>query len=442
MRIAIGARSAIFAPFSDIGLIIVDEEHDTSYKQESDFAYNARDMAVVRAKLSESVALLGSATPSLQSYHNVEIRKFVEVRLNERVEKRSLPDIHLVDLRKSRDERGAHRFITPALHAAMGETLNRGEQSLIFLNRRGFAGFPLCAVCGDPIRCDNCDVTLTFHQSQKAYKCHYCGFALPSGSRCPTCDSPSIKLLGLGTEKLESAITSLFPDARVVRMDRDTTTKKGSIVAILKSLRDQEVDILVGTQMVAKGHDFPNITLVGIICADLSLCHPDFRAGERTFQLLAQVSGRAGRGDVPGRVILQTYNPQHFSIGAAVAQDFKAFYDKEIAFRRALSYPPCSRLVQLRISGRDKGKTRELAQEIGVICSALRASFSQSVEVLGPVESPISKIAKHYRWQILLKETASGPLHRFVRRMMAQQPAMFHQRDIKVVVDVDPFFMS
>lgn len=442
--IAIGARSAIFAPFSDIGMIIVDEEHDTSYKQDNGFPYNARDIAVVRAKLSGGVAVLGSATPSVQSYYNVVTKKFVEVRLNERVEKRPLPDIRVVDLRKIRDQKGIRRFITPQLYGAMNETLERGEQSLIFLNRRGFAGFPVCAACGDPIHCDNCDVTLTLHQSAKAYKCHYCGFTLPAGSRCPTCNSLSIKLLGVGTEKLESALKSLFPSARVARMDRDTTTRKGSLLKILKDIRNRSIDILVGTQMVAKGHDFPNITLVGIICADLSLCFPDFRAGERTFQLLAQVSGRAGRGDVPGRVILQTYNPSHFSIVSAGEQDFKAFYDKEIIFRQALNYPPFSRLVQLKISGGDKVKTREFAEIMGDVCNDLRKgdeSFSVSVEILGPVEASIFKIAKRYRWQILLKGLSAGTLHRFVRQLMAQESAMFHHREVKIVADVDPFFM-
>ncbi|MDM8552712.1 primosomal protein N' [Desulfobacterales bacterium HSG2] len=445
VTIAIGARSAIFAPFADIGLIIVDEEHDTSYKQESNFTYNARDIAVVRAKLMDGIALMGSATPSIQSYHNVTTGKFTEVTLSRRVEKRPLPDITVVDLRKSRDERGIRRFITPELHHAMSETFARGEQSLIFLNRRGFAGFPVCAACGDPIQCENCDVTLTLHRAENAYKCHYCGFTLPSASRCPTCNSPSIKLLGLGTEKVESAIRKLFPNARAARMDRDTTSRKGSVLKILKGLRDCNTDILVGTQMVAKGHDFPNITLVGIICADLSLCHPDFRAGERTFQLLAQVSGRAGRGDVPGRVILQTYNPEHFSIVSAVAQDFKAFYNKEVAFRKALSYPPYSRLIQLRISGKEKGKTRDFAREMGNICKELQKSdesFSASVQILGPIEAPVSKIAKRYRWQILLKGLSAGPLHRYVRRMMARWPAVFHNSNIKVTADVDPFFMG
>ncbi len=444
VQVAIGARSAIFAPFDDIGMIIVDEEHDTSYKQESELLYNARDLAVLRAKQAGGIAVLGSATPSIQSCYNVVTKKFTEVTLKERVRKRPLPEIRIVDLRKNRDEQGIRQFITADLYAAMKETLARKEQILIFLNRRGFAEFPVCAACGDPVGCKNCDVTLTLHQTDNAYKCHYCGFTLPSASRCPTCDSSSIKLLGFGTEKVEKAIRSLFPSASVARMDRDTTARKGAILGILKDIRNHRTDILVGTQMVAKGHDFPNITLVGIICADLSLCFPDFRAGERTFQLLAQVAGRAGRGERPGRVILQTYNPQHFSIASARDQDFRAFYEGEIAFRKALLYPPFSRMIQLKISGKDKARTRELALALGDACKALlkrEKGFSDAVQILGPAEASLFKIAKRYRWQILLKGANSGVLHQFVRQAMAENPAIFKHRNVKVAADVDPLGM-
>ena len=338
--IAIGARSAIFAPFSNIGVIIVDEEHDASYKQEGSLHYNARDLATVRAKQNECVALLGSATPSIQSYYNVTTKKFTELTLETRVEQRPMPDISIVDLRQTRDMRGIRRFITPELQQAMKASLERGEQILLFLNRRGYASFPVCGACGQPMRCKHCDISLTLHQKANAYRCHYCGFSRAATSKCEFCGSAKIRRLGLGTEKLEAVVTSIFPKARIARMDSDTTKRKGSILKLLKGLNNKTTDILVGTQMVAKGHDFPNITLVGIICADLSLSFPDFRAGERTFQLLAQVAGRAGRGDRPGRVVLQTYNPDHFSIAAARQQDFMAFYRHEIGFRKALNYPP------------------------------------------------------------------------------------------------------
>ena len=438
----IGARSAVFAPLPAFGMIIVDEEHDTSYKQGSDLLYNGRDLAVVRAKLTGATVLLGSATPSIQSYYNVRSKKFTELTLSRRVEKRPMPDITLVDLRKNR-ETGARRFITPTLETAMRQVLGRGEQVLIFLNRRGFATFPVCGACGESIRCGHCDITLTFHRTADAYRCHYCGFSRPAAGGCTACGASRIKLLGIGTEKVERAVNALFPDARVARMDRDTTTRKGSVLRILRGLRNRAIDVLVGTQMVAKGHDFPDITLVGIICADLSLSFPDFRAGERTFQLLAQVAGRAGRGDVPGRVVLQTYAPDHFSILAARSQDFKTFYKTEIGFRRALGYPPFSRLIQMRISGKDMDKTRESALAIGELCRRIREEeWKGAVEVLGPIEAAIGRIADRFRWQLLIKGSRAKALHRFVRRVRAENPALFSNARVRVVIDVDPFFMS
>ena len=444
VQIAIGARSAVFAPFERVGLIVVDEEHDTSYKQEGRLRYNACDLAVVRAKLDKGVVLLGSATPSIQSYHNASQKKYVELTLAKRVEERSLPEIAVVDLRKTRDLRGSGRFITAELHQAMTDSLARGEQVLLFLNRRGFASFPVCGDCGESIKCKNCDISLTLHRQANAFKCHYCGFMRPAATVCDTCGSAHIKNLGLGTEKVESSVAELFPAARVARMDRDTTTRRGSIVRILKELRHRRIDILIGTQMVAKGHDFPFITLVGILCADLSMSFPDFRAGERTFQLLAQVAGRAGRGDRPGKVILQTYNPEHFSIRAAQNQDFRAFYRQEIVFRRALKYPPFSRIIQLKIAGRDKRQTETLARSLGEACRRLGQQddvLRKSVEVMGPIEAALARIAGKYRWQILLKGQRAGTLHRFVWRVMTENPALFNRRGVTVAVDVDPFFM-
>jgi len=444
VSIVIGARSAIFAPLTNIGIIIVDEEHDTSYKQDSRLRYNARDLAVVRAKQQNAVALLGSATPSIQSYYNVKTDKFKGITLTKRVENRSLPKVTVVDLRKSRDVRGSRRFITPELYNAMETTLGRGEQALLFLNRRGFASNPVCSACGEAIRCKNCDISLTLHQKANAYKCHYCGFTRASASNCISCGSSKIMLLGLGTEKVEATVKMLFPQASVARMDRDTTRRKGSMIKILKGLRNRTIDVLVGTQMVAKGHDFPNITLVGIICADLSLNFPDFRAGERTFQLLAQVAGRAGRGAVPGRVLLQTYNPDHFSILSATEQDLKPFYKTEIGFRKGLNYPPFSRVVQIKISGKNKEKTRQHAETVGDLCHTLKQknqSLSKSLEILGPIEAPLFKIAKKYRWQILLKGLEVRSLHRFLHNLWFENRATIDRRDVKVVLDVDPIFM-
>jgi primosomal protein N' (replication factor Y) len=440
-QIAIGARSAIFAPFPAVGLVIVDEEHDASYKQENKLRYNARDLAVVRAKQNHCLALLGSATPSIQSYFNARAGKFIEVNLKQRIERRSLPDIKIVDLRESMGYRGTRRFITSELQRSMKDTLDREEQILLFINRRGFANCALCQSCGQALRCKHCDISLTYHQKANALRCHYCGFSRAATNNCDSCGSSEIKKIGLGTEKIEATVQEMFPKARVARMDRDTTIRKGSIFRLLKGLKDQSIDILVGTQMVAKGHDFPNITLVGIICADLSLSFPDFRAGERTFQLIAQVAGRAGRGASPGRVILQTYNPDHFSISAAKDQNFKAFYEQEIHFRQTLKYPPFSRMIQLKISGIDPQLTRDHATRLGHLCLALKtsnASVYDSVDVLGPIESSLAKIARRYRWQILLKGARVKELHQFVGRLMTDHLTVFNNRRVRVIIDVDP----
>ncbi len=436
-KIVVGARSALFAPLSRLGLVVVDEEHDASFKQESGLRYNARDMALVRAKLCRAVALLGSATPSVQSYRNAQTGKLVELTLPERIERRPLPEIEVVDLTANRDRRGPERFLTGKLRRAIAAALERKEQVLLFLNRRGYSSFPVCGACGKPVTCRHCDISLTLHQRRNAFCCHYCGFTRPAETVCPSCGAAALRLLGLGTEKLEETVQRLFPAARVARMDRDTTSRKGSILKLLRALRRGEVDVLVGTQMVAKGHDFPNITLVGIVCADLSLNFPDFRAGERTFQLLAQVAGRAGRGERPGRVVLQTYNPDHFCILAARDQDFRAFYGREIAFRRQLDYPPFSRLVQVRITGPDAADVARRAKEIAARLRAMDESSQGLAQVLGPIESPLSKIAGRFRWQLMLKAEKASALRRMARAVLAEEEGR-RSRKARVTVDVDP----
>jgi primosomal protein N' (replication factor Y) (superfamily II helicase) len=443
IRIAIGARSAVFAPFERVGLIMVDEEHDDSYKQEGTLRYNARDLAVVRARMDDGLAVLGSATPSVQSVYNAQLGKYRQVTLLERVDRRALPEITVQDLTQFREEQGLRRFLTPTLLAAMKATLDRGEQVLLFLNRRGFASALVCATCGQPLRCDHCDISLTYHRQINAYLCHHCGFSRSGTSSCNRCGSSKIKRLGVGTEKLEAEIQKLFPQARVARMDRDTTRRRGQIVKILKSLRERRIDILVGTQMVAKGHDYPHITLVGIICADLSLSMPDFRAGERTFQILAQVAGRAGRGQSPGSVILQTYNPGHFSIEAARNQDYTAFYRQEIEFRKALAYPPFARMVQIRIGGKDKKRTRDQARHLGDHCRWLieiQPAYA-GLDILGPIEAPLVRIANQYRWQLLIKGDKVHQLHQFVRELLFGSRAPAKMPDVTVAIDVDPLFL-
>ncbi len=437
-RIAIGARSVLFAPFEKSGLIIVDEEHDPSFKQDSGLRYQARDMALVRAKLEGGVAVLGSATPSIQSCYNVTLGKIAEIRLEKRVEDRGMPAVDVVDMCRKREEKGIHRILSREMVEGIEQALGRGEQVLLFLNRRGFASLPVCTTCGEILRCRNCDISLTFHRSDETYRCHYCGFTIPSHAVCFSCSGNRIKHLGMGTEKIEAGVRALFPQARVARMDRDTTSRKGALLQILKSLRNREIDILIGTQMITKGHDFPYITLVGVISADQSLHFPDFRAAERTFQLLSQVSGRAGRSHLPGRVILQTYTPGHFSLQYAIQGDFQGFFEHEIAFRKSLKYPPFIRLAQVLISGRDPKRAEAHAKELGKNMQGVRQNGFMDINILGPVEAFLPKLEKRYRWQVLLKSAVAGRIQAYLRRMLREHPGLFTSRQVHVAIDVDP----
>ena len=442
--IVIGTRSAIFAPLAKTGLIIVDEEHDGAYKQETGLRYSARDLAIVRARMEGCPVILGSATPSVQSYYNQQCGKYRYVRLQYRVQDQALPNVTVVDLRTVQSERGVHKYLTADLLAAIGANLDRREQTLIFLNRRGYANYPICAACGTTLHCRHCSITLTYHQRANAYRCHYCGYSRSARSTCPQCQSDKIWHYGLGTEKLEDFLQHYFPHARVARLDRDTTRKKHGLLTILKKLRQGEIDILVGTQIVAKGHDYPNITLVGVVCADSTLNFPDFRSGERTFQLLAQVAGRAGRSERPGRVILQTYTPEHFIITAARQQDYGRFYADEIKFRRALGYPPYCRMIQLRITSRDPGRAAQTARAVG---QAARdrlnraGSGNDRITVLGPVEAPMHRVAGQYRWQILLRGPTARGLNQLVGDLLYGEGPNYNRHGVKVIVDVDPLFM-
>jgi primosomal protein N' (replication factor Y) (superfamily II helicase) len=439
--VIIGARSCIFAPVENPGIIIVDEEHDGSYKQETGLKYNARDMAVVRAKLHHIPVILGSATPSVQSYYNAVNDRFRMVTLQHRINQHPLPEIRVVDLKNYREFHGTEKLISPELRSEIRTCLDRQGQALVFLNRRGFASFPVCEACGHALTCRFCDVTLTFHKGMNVYKCHLCGTNLPVDLKCPECGSPGIKPLGFGTEKIEMLLKKLFPDARLTRMDQDTTSGKGQMVRILKSIKNRTVDIIVGTQMLAKGHDFPSITLVGIICADLSLSLPDFRACERTFQLLAQVAGRAGRGSTPGKVILQTYSPDHFSIEASRNQDVAEFFSQEIRFRKALMYPPFSRIILIRISARDARVVEAYSTDVAAVLSDLIAHTPElggRIQVMGPAEAPIQKISSRYRWQILVKGQKASDLNFLAGKVMAYGK-LKPVKDVKLAIDVDPY---
>ncbi len=442
-RIVIGARSAVFAPFENIGVIIVDEEHDSSYKQETGLRYNARDLALVRGKMHNCPVILGSATPSVHSYQNVVSGRFAHLELTCRVNSNPLPDIKLVDLKKYKDGNPADRIITPELAKQIRACLDKGNQALIFLNRRGFATFPACRDCGASLSCRHCDVTMTFHKREQQYKCHLCGYALNAPAACPKCGKQDIRDFGFGTQKIEDMLKTMFPDARLARMDQDSTSRKGSVLTLLKSIRNRTVDIIVGTQMLAKGHDFPSITLVGVICADLSLNLPDFRAAERTFQLLAQVAGRAGRGSEPGKVVMQTYAPEHFTIEAARRQDFQDFFNNEVPFRKALGYPPFTRMIQLKFSGTDPKKVAAAARTAaGVITALLGSGEAQGLnrQMMGPIEAAIPRISGRYRWQLLLKDPSADRINGLVRAMMAD-PKVASLKDVRISVDVDPYFL-
>jgi primosomal protein N' (replication factor Y) len=442
--VVIGARSALFAPLAHPGLLIVDEEHDTAFKQETGLRYNARDLAVVRAKLSGASVLLGSATPSVQSLHNAHSGRFVHLRLSRRIEERPLAEVEIVDLKAQPSHSGVQRYLSRPLFKAIGKTLAREEQVLLFLNRRGFSGYAVCGACGHNLHCRHCDVAMTLHQAEQQFKCHYCGYSQAAQVSCPNCGGSKLIHLGIGTERLESMVTAAFPAARVARLDRDTARRKDALRKTLQRLRRRKIDILIGTQMVAKGHDFPFITLVGIVCADSSLHFPDFRAGERTFQLLAQVAGRAGRGERPGRVILQTYSPDNFILRSAQAQRMQPFYEREIDYRRALAYPPFSRLALLLVSGRDQHQVARCAVALTQIARKKvtgKRPFSGFVQVLGPVEAPLSRLANRYRYQVLLKGASSKKLREFLVQLMAWWQEGGRPPGVRIHLDIDPYSM-
>ncbi|MCX8118622.1 MAG: primosomal protein N' [Desulfobacterota bacterium] len=436
VKIALGARSAIFAPFKRLGLIIVDEEHDPSYKQEEKLKYHARDIAIVRARQSGATLVLGSATPSLESFYHAEKGRFRLLTLRERVEQKPLPSVDVVDMRK---ERG---LLSERLKSALQKTIEEGGQSLLFLNRRGFANFVLCPECGFTFKCPNCSVTLTFHLRDRSLRCHYCDYQTKSPGDCPHCGGHRMRGMGIGTERLEQEIKALFPNQKVQRMDRDTTARKYAHHQILREVESGETDILVGTQMIVKGHDFPKVTLVGVISADTSLHFPDFRSSERTFQLLTQVAGRAGRGDLPGEVVIQTFNPDHFAIRWARDHDFDRFYREELECRRALGYPPFSRLINFRLTGNHEARTQAMAEEMGREGRALlKRGFEKGIELLGPCPAPFTRLRGKFRYQMLAKGTNVRLLHQFARQLLPRIEGRLKGRGVQLEVDVDPVFI-
>ncbi len=442
--VVIGARSALFAPLSRLGLIIIDEEHDPSYKQEEKFRYQARDSATVRAKLADAVVILGSGTPSIQSYQHAATGRYGLVEMPERIQKREPPDIAIVDMTRFEGTGGQTRIVSPPLREAIGETLGHGNQIILFLNRRGFNVLYLCGFCGEALKCPNCEVTLTYHKDGDNLLCHYCGYRIKPPNTCPACNRKKLTPYGFGTEKVVETLREVFPEARVERMDRDTMGHKGELQRVLKRFLDHETDILVGTQMVTKGHDFPNVTLVGVISADLSLNAPDFRAGETTFQLLSQVAGRTGRGSSPGKVIIQTFNPSHYAIRAAGDHHYRGFFSREIGLRKQLNYPPFSSIANVRFLGNSKASTEKIARLMGrrirgIVQDQVKAK--KAVDVLGPVESPIAKLKGKYRQQILMKSRSSKSLSNVLTELEKVSAPIVSSSGVRMIIDMDPYHM-
>jgi primosomal protein N' (replication factor Y) len=439
--VVIGVRSAVFAPLARLGLIVVDEEHDSAYKQEDGVRYNARDLAVVRGKIASCPVILGSATPSLESYSHSRTQRYTLLSLPERVASRPLPAVEIVDLRQEARAKSQDRIFSTVLRQALIDNHQAGKQSLLFLNRRGYANYLQCRLCGEVLSCAHCSVTLKFHLRSGVLCCHYCGFTRQAPDCCPQCHEPALAGHGFGTEQVEEALHSFLPEVRIARLDRDNVSQRNALERMLRAWRAHDIDVLIGTQMAAKGHDVPGVTLVGVLLADVSLNLPDFRSAERTFQLLAQVAGRAGRGTEPGRVIFQTYVPEHYSVRCAAQHDFARFAAYELRYRKHLGYPPFTRMVNLHFEGKDGEKVQACAERIAhYLLTNTPAGDGQSV-VLGPAPAPIERIKGRERWQVLIKGKDRRALLILVRKA---QEVLFAQRQVqgvRVVVDVDPYSM-
>ena len=436
-RIVVGTRSAVFAPVSDLTLIVVDEEHDSSYKQEENPRYHARDVAVMRAKMANAVVVLGSATPSLESYFNARKSRYTLLELPDRVEQRPLPEVKIIDMRQEFQETGQEQVISRKLAEEIGDRLERREQVMLLLNRRGYSPVVLCRSCGKSLECKNCAIALTHHKRARKMQCHYCGYAAPVPEQCVHCGSEYVYFLGTGSEKLEELLHGLFPQARIGRLDRDTVRRRLDFERVMCALNEGELDLLVGTQMIAKGHDVHGVTLVGVVGADLALGMPDFRAAERTFQLLTQVAGRAGRGATPGAVILQTYFPDHYSVQYAARHDFSGFYEKELRFRSWMHYPPYSALANVLV------RSNQLDDALcwsGLLGRWFHQNRVEAIRVLGPAPAPILRLKQDYRYHFVLKSASREKLNRLLRAMLGYAAAEKIPRT-QVIVDVDALWL-
>ena len=430
IAVVVGTRSAVFAPLDAIGLVVVDEEHDTSYKQEESPRYHARNVAIVRARRAGALVVLGSATPSLETFHHARNGRYRCMRLTERVHRRPLPEVQVVDMRAEVASGGADVAVSRPLAAALESTLGRGEQALILLNRRGYATAVLCRQCGRTVECPNCSVSLTFHRRAGRARCHYCNFSVTRPSTCFHCAGPYLDTVGFGTERIEADVAERFDGATIARLDRDAARRRGAGASLLARFRKGDIDVLVGTQMIAKGHDFPNVTLVGVVSADVGLQVADFRAAERTFQLLTQVAGRAGRGNRPGTAILQSFHPEHYSILHACRQAYGPFFEEEMRYRTALRYPPVLSMVNAVVRGRT---LEEAMRDAAGLAGALRAA-GDSFQVLGPAVAPISRLRGQHRAQIFLKGRNRRAMRIALRAALDAGPDLGR----RVTVDVDP----
>jgi primosomal protein N' (replication factor Y) len=436
-RMVVGTRSAVFAPVADLALVIVDEEHDSSYKQEETPRYHARDVAVVRAKMANAVVVLGSATPSLESYFNAKKNKYALIELPDRVEQRPLPEVEIVDMRQEFQETGHEQVISRKLASEIKDRLERKEQVMVLLNRRGYSPVVLCRTCGKKLECANCAIALTHHQREHKMICHYCGYLAPVPKTCVHCGSEYIYFLGTGSEKLEELLHGMFPQARIARLDRDTVHGHEDFERTLTAFNEGELDLLVGTQMIAKGHDIHGVTLVGVVGADAALGLPDFRAAERTFQLLTQVAGRAGRGQSPGKVILQTYFQDHYAVQYAARHDFAGFYEKELRFRSWMHYPPYSALANVLIRS---DQLDQALQWSGLLGKWFDKTRHESVRVLGPAAAPILRLKRDYRYHFVLKSPSREKLNTTLRAMLAYAAQQKIPRT-QVIVDVDAVWL-
>jgi primosomal protein N' (replication factor Y) len=432
--VVVGTRSAVFAPLQNLKLIIVDEEHENTYKQEETPRYHARDTAIVRARRLGAAVVLGSATPSMESFRNAEGKKFEYVHLTSRVEDRPLPEVEIVNMREEYEAEGKQVIFSRRLLQAIGERLERREQTMVLLNRRGFAAFLLCRHCGFSFKCSSCSVSMTYHRSVDRLLCHYCGLAKRPPKQCPECSSEYIYYVGEGTERIESDLRELFGDARIGRIDRDTMKHIRDFERVLGGFRKGEIDILVGTQMIAKGHDFPLVTLVGVLAADAALSLPDFRAAERTFQLLTQVAGRSGRGDRPGEVIIQSFFPDHYTFQLACTQRFEEFYARESRYRKAMFYPPFTALAGIVVTDRDKERAAQESRDISQFLDGVRGD---DVRILGPAPAPLERVKRLHRYQLLIKAGSRSTLHRLLEALRSHLDGK-KLRGTRVMVDVDP----